>query len=185
MLDNPVPTPLHYYSNPADPSNTQEQVGIFQSVGTVDVHGTAGVTNVLISPPAGMTAFSFVDEDSTDRLLAGGETEVPYLSSEQYLTNSVLGDVDVANAAIDIEGDNSNTLAAPPVLANVVVTQTEVTGLTGGIIHMSNLSNMRTSSMQTSIHQYRKTAVLRPASTSICPVMEPPASRSRTRRPAS
>ncbi len=138
----PVPTPVHYYSNPADPSNTQEQVGIFQTVGTVDVHGTAGVTSVLIQPPAGITAFTFVDEDSDERLLAGGENAVPYLSSEQYLSNSVLGDVYVTDAALDIEGDNSNTLAAPSVLANVVVTQTEVTGLAGGIIHISNLSNL-------------------------------------------
>ena len=135
VFDNPISSTIHYYSNPLDGTLVQEEVAIYQSVGTVDVHGTPGDTDVMLTPPRG------IDPIVVDDGVEGTINVVPYLSNEQYLTNSVLGDVYVTNAAIQIDADNGGTVA-PPVLSSVVVTQTEVTGLTSGIIHMLNLADM-------------------------------------------
>ena len=142
IFDNPLSTSaVHYYSNSADSPGTTEQVSIYSTRGLVDVHGTPQVTRVFVSPPP--QGFFVTTNDNGPLLSEHTSTinVVPYLPVDSYLTDSILGDISVTSATLQIEANAQTTPPAPPVIPPVVLTQTELTGLTGGTIRMSNLSN--------------------------------------------
>ena len=149
IFDNPLTAPVHFYANQASALGAAENLTIYTTRGLVDVHGKRGVTRVILAPPRGMNP-QILDSAPDLTGMITLQTVLPYLPAGDYLTQSVLGDVSVTDATLQIEADNFATPAAPAVIPPVHLTQTELTGITGGVIHLSNLANYYTSSSSSS-----------------------------------
>jgi hypothetical protein len=139
VFDNPVTSTFHYYSNPTNDPLVLEEPLIYSTVGDVDVHGKSGVTHVRVQPP-------FHGGTPIDDYFIGNFSPLsgpmPYLSASPYLNQTVRGDIYVTDAAIQITPFDQQTPAAPPpVIPQVRLTQSTLTGVIGGTIHLSNLAD--------------------------------------------
>ena len=141
VFDNPVASTFHYYSNPNNDPLVLEEPMIYSTVGDVDIHGKRGVTHVVVEPP-------FFGGDPIDDYIQANSSPVrgpmPYLTASPYLNQTVRGDIYVTDAAIQITPFLNSPLLhpdPPPVIPDVHVTGSTLTGVTGGTIHLSNLAD--------------------------------------------
>jgi hypothetical protein len=139
VLDNPVASTFHYYSNPNNDPLVLEEPLIYATVGDVDIHGTRGVTHVVVAPP--FFGGSRIDDYFSSNF-SPSQSPMPYLTASPYLNQTVRGDLYVADAALQLIPFNQQIHPdPPPVIPDVHLTGSTLTGVTGGTIYLSHLAD--------------------------------------------
>ncbi len=115
LIDNPTAATIEYFSNPLTPATRNDYVNVSSSAGPLEVTGRGSLTKVLLQPYHAN------------------------FSLEGDLRSLITGDVSVTNAALQIVPTNTTTPGAVP--QPVVLSNTQLTGVTGGVVSFSNLAS--------------------------------------------
>lgn len=115
LIDNPTSAAIEYFSNPLTPATRNDFVNVAATGGPLEVTGRGSVTKVVLQPYKAN------------------------FNLEGDVRTLITGDVSVTNAALQIAPTNIATPAGTQ--RPVVLTDTQLTGLTGGVISFSNLAS--------------------------------------------
>ena len=134
IINNPVNGPLHYFVNP-NSVNSSQQVYVGATTGPLEVVGDDTVTRVDLDPAYSQSIATTYNIYSPGLLPGWGAAS----GGSSNLLATILGDVTVRHAGLTIHADTagSSAVISPP---QIVLTDTQVTGIAGGAIHFSNLT---------------------------------------------
>ena len=122
--------PFHYISNP-NSVNAWEQIEVGATTGPVDVVGRDSFTRVDVDPTYSHPASSLPFAAS------GGLPGWGNVIGSNSLLTTLLGDLTVSHAGLTIHANVAGS-AAPGTTPQVVVTDSQITGIAGATIHYGN-----------------------------------------------
>jgi hypothetical protein len=132
ILNNPLTTPVHYISSP-NSTISWDQIAIASTVGPVEVIGRDSFTRVEFDPKYSKSITTLTSRPGGipgwDVVTGGGDT-----------LNTIQGVVTVRHAGITIHANTMGS-ATPATIPPVVLTDSQIAGLTGVPIHFSNLTD--------------------------------------------
>jgi hypothetical protein len=134
IINNPVNGPLHYFVNP-NTINSSQEVYVGATAGPLEVVGDDAVTRVDLDPAYSQSIATTYNIDSPGLLPGWGAAS----GGSSNLLGTIVGDVTVRHAGLTVHADTAGSTAptSPP---QIVLTDTQVTGIAGGAIHFSNLT---------------------------------------------
>ena len=133
ILNNPLTLPFHYISNP-NSVNAWEQIEIGATTGPVSVVGRDSFTRVDLDPTYSNSASTLFDA------AIGGLPGWGNVTGGNNVLTTIQGDVTVSHVGLTLHANISGS-AAPATVPQVVVTDTQITGIAAATIHYSNLSD--------------------------------------------
>ena len=133
IVNNPLTLPFHYISNP-NSVNGWEQIEVGATTGPESVVGRDSFTRVDVDPTYSHAASSFPFAAS------GGLPGWGDVAGGNNLLTTFLGDLTVSHLGLTIHANVSGS-GTPGTIPQVVVTDTQITGITGATIHYSNLAD--------------------------------------------
>ncbi len=121
LVDNRLPSTVRYFAGPTIPPHI---VRVMAAYGPVFIQGAGALTRVEIDPA------------NVNNLL-----NTNFTSPGDDLLDTILADVTVSNSYLTIRPDLATTPASSQ-LKNVLITDTQVTGLAGAAIHYADLRDI-------------------------------------------
>ncbi len=134
IINNPVNGEIHYFVN-TNTVNSWVEVEVGATLGALEVVGDDQYTRVDLDPLYSKSIATLYDI-SVPNLLPGWGAAT---GGSDNLLSTILGDVTVRHAGLTIHGDTAGS-TAPATLPQIVLTDTQITGIAGGTIHFSNLT---------------------------------------------
>lgn len=134
IINNPVNGPLHYFVNPNTIHSSQE-VYVGATAGPLEVVGDDTVTRVDLDPAYSQSIATMYNIVSPGLLPGWGAAG----GGGGNLLGTIVGDVTVRHAGLTVHADTAGSPApaSPPL---IVLTDTQVTGIAGGAIQFSDLT---------------------------------------------
>ncbi|HEY1600964.1 MAG TPA: putative Ig domain-containing protein [Pirellulales bacterium] len=132
VLNNPLPLPFNYVSNP-NSVNGWEQIEVGATVGPVTIVGRDSFTRVDVDPTDSHSAASAFGT-------TGGLPGWGNVTGGNSLLTTLLGALTVSHVGLTIHANVAGS-ASPGTTPQVVVTDSQITGIAGATIHYGNLAD--------------------------------------------
>ena len=133
ILNNPMSLPFHYISN-TNSVNVWEQIEVGATAGPIDVVGRDSFTRVDVDPTFSQNAASL------PLATPGGLPGWGNIVGGNSLLTTLLGNLTVSHVGLTIHANVAGT-GSPGTPSQVVVTDSQITGIAGATIHYSNLAD--------------------------------------------